>query len=99
MEQVLLNAHTDSAHMHTLLDSEKAQSRELERELASVRSELRSKESECSRDQVEHAQLKGEFEVMQGSLEGVGESMQRATDRIKDLQQVGVAWGVVLEYC
>ena len=66
MEQILLNARTDAAHLQTLLDSERARSQELEQELASVRGEFSHKESEWNRDQVEHAQLKGEFEVVQG---------------------------------
>lgn len=93
MEKILQNARTDSAHLQAQLDSERSRNQSLERELASVQSQFSGKLSEWNRDQVEHAQLKGEFEVVQGSLGGVGESMQRATDTIKALQQVGGAWG------
>ncbi len=88
MEEILQNSRTDSTHLRSLLESERAQTQALERELAAVRGQLSSHVTALSRGQVENAQLRGEFEVVQGSLGGVEESMTRATETIRNLQQV-----------
>ena len=88
MEQMLQNSRIDSAQLHTKLDSERSQNVELEKELISVRQELNSKASKLSQGQLENAQLKREFGMVQDSLGSVEESMKKATSTIKSLQQV-----------
>ena len=90
MEQVLHGARADSTHLQTLLDDERTRTQEQAQELDSLRDQLGVKLSEWSAGQLENAQLRGEFQVVQGSMGSVEESMRRATETIRTLQQVGV---------
>ena len=90
MELMLQNSRIDSAQLHTKLDSERSQNLELEKELVSVRHELSSKASRLSQGELENAQLRREFGMVQDSLGSVEESMMKATSTIKSLQQVRI---------
>ncbi len=88
MELMLQNSRIDSAQLHSKLDSERTQNLELEKELVSVRQELSSKANKLNQGQLENAQLRREFGMVQESLGSVEESMKKATSTIKALQQV-----------
>ena len=94
MEVILHNSRSDSSHLQTRLDAEKGRGHELEKEVASLQRELSAHEAAASQGKMENAQLRAEFDVVQGSLGGVEVSMVRATETIKSLQQVGVVYPV-----